>query len=243
MINNLPVLNVYKKKSQNSEITTQLLYGDKFKILKKNRSWIKIKNDKDNYIGYIKKKFFPNDIKNTHKISKIFAILYSKPQNKFKIKKKLSYGSKIKVSKSIGRFCRFDNFWIKKRDLKKIDYVSKNPFINVKKFINIKYKWGGKNFKGIDCSALIQVMMNFNNRFCPRDAKDQLRFFKKNIKLSKIKKNDLIFWKGHVAIAISKKYLVHAYGPYKKVVKMKIKDTIELIQKTSKLKTIGIKRI
>ncbi|MAH37610.1 MAG: hypothetical protein CMG95_01275, partial [Marinovum sp.] len=28
-------------------------------------------------------------------------------------------------------------------------------------FKNIKYKWGGKTFKGIDCSALVQVFLNF----------------------------------------------------------------------------------
>ena len=49
-------------------------------------------------------------------------------------------------------------------------------------FKNIKYKWGGKSFKGIDCSALIQVFLNFNNKFCPRDAKDQIKFFKKKCK-------------------------------------------------------------
>ena len=44
---------------------------------------------------------------------------------------------------------------------------------------NIKYKWGGKSFKGIDCSALVQIFLNFNNKFCPRDAKDQVKFLKK----------------------------------------------------------------
>ena len=49
-----------------SEVVTQLLYGDTFKKLKKNRIWVKIKNDKDNYTGFIKdKKFKPNQ-ENTH---------------------------------------------------------------------------------------------------------------------------------------------------------------------------------
>jgi len=41
-----------------------------------------------------------------------------------------------------------------------------------------------------------------------------------------IRKNDLIFWKGHVAVAISKSKLIHAYGPFKKVVIMSINKTI-----------------
>ena len=61
--------------------------------------------------------------------------------------------------------------------------------------------------------------------------------------LKKIEKNDMIFWKGHVAIAISKTKLIHAYGPMKKTVIMDIKQTIERIERTAKLKVIGIKRL
>ena len=68
-----------------------------------------------------------------------------------------------------------------------INDKEKNPFRKISIFKNIRYKWGGKSFKGIDCSALIQIFLNFNNKFCPRDAKDQVKFFKKKAKC--IKKN------------------------------------------------------
>ena len=125
----------------------------------------------------------------------------------------------------------------------KINVITKDPFHNIKKFINVKYKWGGKHFSGIDCSGLIQLFFNYNNKFCPRDAKDQIKYFKKKIKLRNIKKNDLIFWKGHVAVVISKNRLIHAYGPFKKVVVMPIKKTIDKIYKTAHLKMIGISRV
>jgi cell wall-associated NlpC family hydrolase len=101
----------------------------------------------------------------------------------------------------------------------------------------------GKHFTGIDCSALIQLCLNFNNKFCPRDTKDQIKYFKKKINLKNIRKNDLIFWKGHVAIVISKNKLIHAYGPFKKVIVMSIEETIDMIYRTARLKTIGIRRI
>ena len=104
-------------------------------------------------------------------------------------------------------------------------------------------KWGGKSYKGIDCSALIQVCLNFNNKYCPRDTKDQIKYFKKNVKLKNIKKNDIIFWKGHVALALSNKKLIHAYGPMKKTVIMDINKTIKKIDETAKLKVTGIKRL
>ena len=56
MRNNNSIINVYKKNNIKSEVVTQLLYGDTFKKLKESRSWLKIKNDSDNYKGYIKKK-------------------------------------------------------------------------------------------------------------------------------------------------------------------------------------------
>ena len=68
MRNNIPVLNVYRKQNKKSEIVTQLLYGDTFKRLKITKSWLKIKNNSDNYIGYIINKRFPKNQKNTHKI-------------------------------------------------------------------------------------------------------------------------------------------------------------------------------
>ena len=86
-------------------------------------------------------------------------------------------------------------------------------------------------------------MFNFNNKFFPRDTKDQVKFLKKSINLKNIKKNDIIFWKGHVALALSKDKLIHAYGPLKKTVIMNIQKTITRIERTANLKVISIKRV
>ena len=242
MRNNLPFVKVYKKKNTKSEVVTELLYGDTFKKLSKTGSWIEIKSNLDNYKGYIKNKKFALNHKNTHKVFTLCSNLYSKPDYKSKINKKLSFGSKIKVVRKKNSFYNFDKFWIEKKNLKKINYITKNNFKNIDKFINVKYRWGGKYFKGIDCSALIQLFLNFNNKFCPRDAKDQIRYFKKKIKFNNLKKNDLIFWRGHVAVVMSKKKLIHAYGPMKKVIIMPVKETINKIYRTANLKILSIRR-
>ena len=241
MRSNLSVINVYNKKNTKSKLITQLLYGESFKIIKKNGIWIKIKNDLDGYKGFIIKKNFSTKQKNTHKICNLSATLYSK--SGIKIKKKLSFGSKIKVIKKKNNFLKFDNFWIKKKDLREINYKKKDIFKNIKKFRGIKYKWGGKHYTGIDCSGLVQLFFNFNNKFCPRDTKDQIKYFKKKIELKNVNKNDLIFWKDHVAIAISRSKLIHAYGPLNKTLIMPIKETINRIYKTANLKVTGIRKI
>ena len=139
MISKLPILNVYKKKTKKSQVVTQLLYGDTFKKLGGKNSWIKIKNNLDGYIGYIKNAKFSQNYKSTHKVSVLKSNLYLKANNKNKIKKKLSFGSKIKITNKKGGFYKFDNLWIKKKDLKKINFKAKNSFRNINKFINVKY--------------------------------------------------------------------------------------------------------
>ena len=241
MRSNLPIINVYNKKNTKSKLVTQLLYGETFKIIKKNGKWIKIKNHSDGYKGFIIKKNFPTKKKNTHKVYNLSATLYSKPGTK--IKKKLSFGSRIVVNEKKNNLYKFDNIWIKKKDLKEINYETKDIFRNIRKFLGTKYKWGGKHYAGVDCSGLVQLFFNFNNKYCPRDSKDQMKYFTKKIELNSIRKNDLIFWKGHVAIAISQKDLIHSYGPLKRTVIMPIKKTIDRIYKTSNLKVTGIRRV
>ena len=133
--------------------------------------------------------------------------------------------------------------WIKKIDIKKLNHKDKNYIKIFKKFLNVKYVWGGKTFKGIDCSALLQIFFSYNNSFSPRDTKDQIKYTKKNLKKRKFKKGDIIFWKGHVAMCLNSKQLIHAYGPEKKVVIMPIIETINRIQKTANLKVKKISRI
>ena len=240
--NNFSIINLYKKPSIKSQIVTQMIYGDSFSISKKSKKWLKIKIKEDNYKGYIKNKRYANFIIPTHKIDVLKAKVYKFVNNKKKLIE-IPFGSKIKVEKNNSKFLKFSKGWISKSDVKPIAFKERNPFKKISIFKNVKYKCGGKSFKGIDCSALIQVFLNFNNKYCPRDARDQVKYFKKNIKLKNIKKNDIIFWKGHVALALNSKKLIHAYGPMKKTVVMGVNQTIKRILKTANLEVLGIKRI
>jgi gamma-D-glutamyl-L-lysine dipeptidyl-peptidase len=240
--NNYPIINLYKKASSKSEIVTQMIYGEGFKIIGRSLKWLKIKIKEDEYIGYIKKQKFISYIKPTHKVSVLSARIYKNINFKNKTAK-LPYGSRLKIDDTYSKFSRLHNSWVETKNIKPIKYKNKNIFKDIKIFKNIKYIWGGKTFKGIDCSALIQVCLNFNNKFCPRDSGQQIRFFRRNINLKNIRKNDIIYWKGHVAVALSNKKLIHAYGPRKKTVIMNISNTIKLIRKTANLKVISVKRI
>ena len=246
MINNRLLINVYESQKLRSKISTQLLYGEKFKILSKDNKWIKIKTSFDNYTGYIKYNNLVKAFQPTHKVFKLKSKIFKKPFDKknYETKKFLSFASKISIKQKYNQFVEFEtNKWVQEKDLKNIKTIENNFIKVVKLFLGIRYVWGGKSYNGIDCSALLQLIFFYNDKFYPRDTKDQIKYSKKNKELNFFKKGDIIFWKGHVAICLNKKFLIHAYGPKKKVIIMNIKDTILEIKENSKLKVIGVKNI
>ena len=229
-----PLSNIYKKPNAFSEVTSQILYGEKFKIISKNKNWIKIKVSFDNYTGYIKNKYYTKDHQPTHKIFTLKANIYNKQKNK--TKNFLPFASRISMIHENKKFIEFEkNKWIKKSNIKKINHIEKDYLKVLKMFLKIKYLWGGKTYRGIDCSAILQLFFYYNNKFYPRDTKDQIKYSVKKNKDGIFKKGDIIFWKGHVAVCINAQKLIHAYGPEKKVLIMNIKETINRIERTAKL--------
>tara|TARA_B100001996_G_scaffold135175_1_gene102902 strand:+ start:173 stop:592 length:420 start_codon:yes stop_codon:yes gene_type:complete len=129
-----------------------------------------------------------------------------------------------------------DNKWLHSKNIKLINKKEKNIIKIVKLFLNCKYKWGGRTYDGIDCSSLIQLFYKFNNKFFPRDTIDQIKYKKGIARNKKYRLGDIIYWKGHVAVCINSKELIHAYGPKKKVLIMPIRKTIKIIKNTANLK-------
>jgi hypothetical protein len=234
--------NIYKKPSKFSEVTSQIVYGEKFKILSRNKEWLKIKASFDNYVGYIQNRQYINKIIPNYKVSNLKAKIFKKPN--LGTKSWLPFGSKLSAIDENYNYIKIQkNKWIKKKDIKKIDHKEKNFVKTFKKFLKVKYVWGGKTYNGIDCSALLQIFYHYNNLFYPRDTKDQIKYSKGNLKKRKFKKGDVIFWKGHVAICLNSKELIHAYGPEKKVLMMPIIKTIIKIRETAKLEVKKVARI
>ena len=236
--------NIYLKPSVNSGVSSQILYGEKFTILNRNKKWLKIKTSYDRYVGYIKNNNFIKNFKPSHKVFKLKSQIYKKLNNKFiSIKKFIYFGSKVMVLNQNKNFVKLEkNTWIKKKDIKKIDHVEKNFAKIFKLFVNTKYLWGGKSCEGIDCSALVQIYFYYNNLFFPRDSKDQIKYCKK-ISKNNYKLGDVIYWKGHVGVCLKNQKFIHAYGPKKKVVIMKTEPTIKLIKKTAYLDVKKISNI
>tara|TARA_B110001452_G_scaffold93543_1_gene77228 strand:+ start:809 stop:1570 length:762 start_codon:yes stop_codon:yes gene_type:complete len=239
--------NIYEKSSKKSPISSQILYGEKFKIISKNKNWLKIKTSFDSYVGYINNINYINKFKPTHKVCKLKASIFTKSKNRNfnKTKYYLTFASKITLLNNYKKkFLEYEeNKWIRKSDIKRINHVEKNYLKILKLFLKTKYVWGGKTFQGVDCSAILQLFFYYNNKFYPRDTKDQIKYSPKEIKRKIFNKGDIIFWKGHVAICADSKNLIHAYGPEKKVLIMPITKTINRIERTAKLKVKKISSI
>ena len=90
MKNNLfcksPHINLYKEPSYKSKISSQIIYGEKFKILVKKKKFTKIKTSYDNYVGYIKSSNYINKFKPTHKICVLKSRIFKYPKKLAKYK-------------------------------------------------------------------------------------------------------------------------------------------------------------
>ena len=143
-------LNLYTEPSYKSKISSQILYGEKFRILLKKKKFIKIKSSYDNYVGYIKSSNYVNKFKPTHKVSVLKSRIFKYPKSptKYKSKKFLSFLSKIQIIKKNKNFIMFDkNKWLNIKDIKLIKQKERN-FLKVlkKKFPKFSQNFGRRIF-------------------------------------------------------------------------------------------------
>ena len=114
-----PYINIFENPSNNSKISSQILYGEKFKVLGKVKNFLKIRTFYDKYPGYIKNKNFIKKFKPTHKV-KVLKTKINK-SNKF-----LPFSSEIEILKKRKSYVMFKkNKWIKLKDITLINKKEK----------------------------------------------------------------------------------------------------------------------
>ena len=232
-----PSAQIRKQPNIYSELLSEALFGEIFEIKKIQENWIYGKLKTDDYYGWIKSSELGDVIQPTHKIITKSTSVFLKTNIKTAMFT-LSIGSQVKVTKHFGDWKKIhlQNFCVQEGFIKSKDCVNSNNKIKNWKnipstFEGVPYFWGGRTFNGLDCSALVQLCLQTQMKNFPRDSKDQILLPGKNIeKLKNILKGDLIFWKGHVAFALSNKLIVHASAHHNKVIKETLDNAIKRIE-------------
>ena len=220
----VPICDLRLKPKSNSNLETQFLFGEKIKIINEEQnSWLLCQSIEDNYTGYIKKENL-GDLKTiNYKITSLSCFIYKTPNIKSSIVTKLFLNSKISASKTepnwFSVFFKNKKYFIYHKDLNSINKYANSSWVDLSiKFLNTPYLWGGKSHLGLDCSALVQLAFQSVNKKFPRNTSDQFRSnILKTVSEKELDKGTLIFWKGHVAIAINKTEIIHSNAFHMKV--------------------------
>lgn len=87
-----------------------------------------------------------------------------------------------------------------------------------KKYEGTCYRWGGKTVSGIDCSGLAFMSYYLNGYYIFRDAKPDFQTRFRKISWNEVKKGDLLYYPGHVAIYMGNGEIIHSSSSFGRVV-------------------------
>ncbi|MFA6276136.1 MAG: C40 family peptidase [Pedobacter sp.] len=213
-----------KEPSDRSEIVSQLLFGDRVKVLEKTEKWCLIKTYHDNYEGWM-------DYKQLKKISDVqFAAdndhVYVTPvqlNNTLIAANGTSYylspGSTLPFYEDGFCYLEDEKFEVKFTPLlpDKINFKTKVEK-TAKFFENSPYLWGGRTLFGIDCSGFVQAVYKLNGLQLKRDASQQAEQGELVDFLASSQLGDLAFFDNedgkitHVGLMLSNDKIIHAAG-------------------------------
>ena len=219
-INILGIIPLRKEPKDQSEMVSQVLFGQHFKILEIKPRWVRIQLADDNYEGWICAKQYDEITYEDYDNLNL---------NDFpKIGDKLSYLENVNTRERnpvpIGSILPYYHQGTVRIRQKKYKFNgtlasddSKDIVLNATYFINTPYLWGGKSVLGIDCSGFTQLVYSLCGIQLPRDAYQQ-EGIGEPIDLVSIKASDLVFFINdknrihHVGIALENKQIIHASG-------------------------------
>jgi cell wall-associated NlpC family hydrolase len=103
--------------------------------------------------------------------------------------------------------------YVPARHVTPLEHMEHDYVAVAERFLDAPYLWGGKTSYGIDCSGLVQVSLTACGIVCPRDSDMQEKAFGRALpdgNAPALRRGDLLFWKGHVAIARDSATIIHA---------------------------------
>lgn len=212
---NLNTVAVRAEAADASEMVTQLLYGDHFKILEKRKSWSRIRIAFDGYEGWVDDKQYQEiseevygEYEQKEDVWVADLIEYAVDQNNQLTT--VSLGGNRKAGPLLKH--QFDGLSITGKKAK--DKFLEIAFL----YLNAPYLWGGKTPFGIDCSGLTQMVYRLNGYQLYRDASQQAKQGEALSFIEESEPGDLAFFDNqegdiiHVGIIMKDNYVIHAHG-------------------------------
>ncbi len=202
--------------SSDAMLLTQALMGERVTIYDRNGegfAWGQLNSD--GYVGWLPDRALAKPAAApTHKIMALRTFAFPGPSIKLLPVDTLVMGAAVTVIRDDGVFAVTRGGWyLPRRHVGPIGRHVDDFVAVAEQFAGTPYLWGGKSSLGIDCSGLVQVSLNAAGKGCPRDSdmqQDGLGRALDAAESKKLRRGDLMFWKGHVAIVRDADTIVHA---------------------------------
>jgi hypothetical protein len=212
---NLSIVPLRLEASDTSEMVSQVLYGDLFKIIEMRKSWCKIRLAFDKYEGWIDTKQYFEISKEVYddlraESPKLSTDLIEFIQDKTQQLYSIPLGSQLNGLPVLEH--TFDGMFSDKKNNK--DQLIATAF----NYLNAPYLWGGKTPFGIDCSGFTQMVYKLNGYKLLRDASQQATQGEALSFIEESEPGDLAFFDNnegnivHVGIIMQDNYIIHAHG-------------------------------
>jgi cell wall-associated NlpC family hydrolase len=201
-----------RQPAPDAPLDTEALMGERVTIYEFNEEgWAWGQLAADGYVGWLpanallKPRAAP-----THKVTALRTLAF--PGNSIKAPPVAAppLGSRLGVLRQQDRFAVANIGFLPAGHLAPLDHAERDFVTVAERFLGTPYLWGGKTNYGLDCSGLVQVALNACGIACPRDSDMQERALGMPVDPSHLRRGDLVFWKGHVAIVRDETSFVHA---------------------------------
>ena len=185
----------------------QLLHGADVTLIEERDGWGFVQAAADGYCGWVALSALTDERPAiTHRVTTAATHLYPAADFKRPERGSLPMGARLSVMGTEGRFARLaDGLFVPVQHIS--DAAAEDPAEVALRLIGTPYLWGGNSRWGIDCSGLAQAALHGAGIACPGDSDLQREAFPET---ETVQRGDLLFWPGHVALALDARTMVHA---------------------------------